>query len=173
MCASAKVDKLMIVAHPDDEAIFGGGALVSEPGWKVICLANGSSRTRSREFRKAMEYAGADGEIWDYPDVYGGSFDKERVEEDLREVLDSKRFYRVVTHNPKGEYGHTQHKALSRIVRGMHVENLHFFGTADTPLPFHVLRRKLNLLNIYASQHFVIEQLMDYILYESIVPADS
>ncbi|HDR7646817.1 TPA: PIG-L family deacetylase [Bacillus mycoides] len=35
------LDKLMIVAHPDDESIFWGAALINENGWKVICLTNG------------------------------------------------------------------------------------------------------------------------------------
>lgn len=172
MSASSRIDKLMIVAHPDDEAIFGGGALVAERGWLVICLTNASSRSRSREFFKAMECVGAIGKIWDYPDIYNGSFDEEQVENDLRRVLESEQFLRVVTHNPDGEYGHTQHQALSRIVSGMNVENLYVFGKSDTPLPFHILRKKLNLLKLYSSQHFVIEQLMEYILYESIVPVD-
>ena len=32
------VDKLMIVAHRDDETIFGGNELLSEKGWKVIAV---------------------------------------------------------------------------------------------------------------------------------------
>jgi hypothetical protein len=31
------VDKLMIVAHSDDETIFGAHALLSSPGWMVVC----------------------------------------------------------------------------------------------------------------------------------------
>jgi mannosyltransferase OCH1-like enzyme len=33
-------DKLMVVAHPDDELLFGGLAILREPGWKVICITN-------------------------------------------------------------------------------------------------------------------------------------
>ena len=34
--------KLMVVAHPDDETIFGGAQLLTEPNtWQVIVITNG------------------------------------------------------------------------------------------------------------------------------------
>lgn len=161
-------NKLMIVAHPDDESIFGGGLLVSEPGWKVICLTNGSNETRCREFVQAMEFIGADYEIWDYPDVYDGSFDEESVKADLSEVLDSGRYELIVTHNLDGEYGHSQHKALSQIVHSMDLDNLYVFDTSDQRLPEDVLKKKKLLLDYYQSQMYVIDGLGSYIIYEQI-----
>ena len=36
-------NKLMIVAHPDDETLFGGGELLKHKGeYKVICLDYGN-----------------------------------------------------------------------------------------------------------------------------------
>ena len=37
------LNKLMIVAHPDDETLFGGGELIKHKGeYKVVCLDYGN-----------------------------------------------------------------------------------------------------------------------------------
>ncbi len=164
------IDKLMLVAHPDDESIFGGAALLREQGWKVICLTNGNDQTRSKEFHKAMKLVGAAYEIWDYPDIYTGSFDEQLVGMDLRKVISNQRWSRIVTHNLCGEYGHSQHKSLSKILHDQGLDHLYVFDTSNDVIPFHLLQKKLKLLSIYKSQLFVIEELMPYIIYERIVP---
>lgn len=163
------INKLMVVAHPDDKSIFGGGALLSEKGWKVICLTNASNEQRSKEFYQAMKFAGASGEMWDYPDVYDGTFDEEKVIRDLRRVLWFGKYELVVTHNLHGEYGHTQHMALSRIVHRLHPKNLHVFDTSEERLPDDMLNKKWELLRHYQSQMYVIDGLDAYIQYEQIV----
>lgn len=162
-------NKLMIVAHPDDESIFGGGALISESGWKVICLTNRSNKIRLSEFQQAMKFVGASYEIWDYPDEYDGTFDEEEVKKDIERVLESDQFQRIVTHNLHGEYGHRQHKVLSRILHNMCPDNLYVFDKAEEALPARILKKKRKLLNCYQSQMYVIEQLESYILYERIL----
>lgn len=166
------IDKLMFVAHPDDESIFGGAALFREKGWKVICLTNGNDSIRSKEFHQAMKMVGASYEIWDYPDIYGGSFDVQLVGKDLKKVISHYRSSRIVTHNLCGEYGHNQHKSLSKILHDQGLDNLYVFDTSNDVIPFHLLRKKLNLLSIYRSQMHAIEELMPYILYEKIVQYD-
>ncbi|SDF28520.1 GlcNAc-PI de-N-acetylase [Fontibacillus panacisegetis] len=162
-------NKLMIVAHPDDESIFGGGALISQPGWRVICLTNGSDAVRSKEFKQAMEFAQAGYEIWDYPDEYEGSFDEEQVKNDVEKVLKSGHYERIMTHNLHGEYGHSQHKALSRILHNMRLNNLCVFDTTDDKLPDNILKKKMELLHHYESQMYVIDGLESYISYERII----
>lgn len=112
-------DKVMIVAHPDDETLWGG-AHVSEGGWLVVCLSNKTTHHGGRavEFHEAMGALGAEGIILEYPDKE--SWDGERTREDLAKdveaVLACKNWKLVVTHNPDGEYGHQHHMAASQVV---------------------------------------------------------
>ena len=46
-----ETNKLMIVAHPDDETIWGGGHLL-EGGYFVVCITNGENEIRKEEFVK-------------------------------------------------------------------------------------------------------------------------
>ena len=164
------LDKLMVVAHPDDESIFGGATLLREKGWKVVCLTNGNDDTRSYEFQQAMNMIGASFEIWDYPDEYEGTFDADQLKTDLKKVFRKNRFNRIVTHNLQGEYGHSQHKSLSRILHDLVCKDLYVFDKSDYVLPFHLLKKKLSLLSVYHSQmEGNIKQLMQYVIYESVV----
>lgn len=51
-------DKLCIVAHPDDEVLWGGANLLVESGWKVIVATNKKNPVRQAEFNKTMVLAG-------------------------------------------------------------------------------------------------------------------
>lgn len=160
----------MIVAHPDDESIFGGANLIRETGWKVICLTNGSSEIRSKEFYTAMNMIGVSCEIWDYPDELEGHFDSDILTKDLNKVIRKNSPNCVVTHNLDGEYGHSQHKSLSEILHTIINKNLYVFDTEDQILPFQLLKKKLHLLSVYESQmKGNIEQLMQYVIYERLL----
>ena len=72
---------LMIVAHPDDEILWGGGHLCIDK-YFVVCLTNGHNFKRSNDFRKIIEFSKNGGIILDYPDniinvigIYGGCSD--------------------------------------------------------------------------------------------------
>ena len=47
------VNKLMIVAHPDDEFIWGGAHLLADD-WLVVVITNGDNKTRHPEFETMM-----------------------------------------------------------------------------------------------------------------------
>ncbi|WP_316570812.1 protein kinase domain-containing protein [Neobacillus sp. YIM B06451] len=144
-----KADKLMIVAHPDDEVLFGGGELIKEKGWKVICVTNGNNKERASEFKFVMKRLGAEYEIWDFPDVWKGDFDRPALTKKIKNELRGKDYKKIVTHNLHGEYGHTQHIALSEIVHSLCNKNLYVFGYGDKKLPENVLKEKLKLLHQY------------------------
>lgn len=66
--------KLMIVAHPDDETIWGGNHLL-KGHYLVVCLTNGNNPTRRKEFMKIMKETHNQGLIFDYPDKTNGKRD--------------------------------------------------------------------------------------------------
>jgi LmbE family N-acetylglucosaminyl deacetylase len=109
--------KIMIVAHPDDESLFGGDALTSSRGWTVVCVTNGTNEERRREFAAAMTSVGANYTLLAHFDhLQSGNFNV-RLEEQLAELLDEFPYEMVVTHDERGEYGHPQHIAVHHIVR--------------------------------------------------------
>ena len=42
-------ESLMIVAHPDDETIWGGSHLING-NYTVLCITNGNNKKRKKEF---------------------------------------------------------------------------------------------------------------------------
>lgn len=50
----SSIDNVMIVAHPDDETLWGGEQLLKE-NYLVICITNGDNKIRKKEFEKVME----------------------------------------------------------------------------------------------------------------------
>ena len=55
-----KYNKLMIVAHPDDELIWGGVHLL-EDDYLVVCITRGYDKTRKKEFENVIEATGDKG----------------------------------------------------------------------------------------------------------------
>lgn len=134
-CATA----LLIVAHPDDESLFAGEALLGRaaslrPGcskvhWHVI-VATGLVSPRQTEFKNAMYRARALGlaaeiveEFWDYLDCDGATcrlFSEGGgglgIHSRIQEALTRQPWDYVITHNRHGEYGHAQHIGLHEIV---------------------------------------------------------
>ena len=181
----ADCDSLMIVAHPDDEYIWGGAHLL-EGRWFVVVLTNGNNKTRAPEFKKMTDALGNKGLILSYPDKIAGSrsdwaFWEDSITADLRTILTYKRWSRVVTHNAEGEYGHQHHIATHRLTVAAYDETgidatLYFFGRyhkngeipADLPhIDDAALAKKLTFIDIYESQHNTIEKLRHMFPYEN------
>lgn len=170
-------NNLMIVAHPDDEVLFGYSQL-RRPGrgcWTVLCLTNVNNTQRREEFVKIMNTLPTiDYCILDHPDIWEGSFNKEQVSQNIKYSLSRSNFDNVLTHNAVGEYGHSQHKALHQIVSSVISKNLYVFKESNTILPFDILKEKLEILSIYKSQkdlglyEWNNSQLMKYVISEGI-----
>ena len=113
--------KLMVVAHPDDETLWGGAHL-TEGGWFVVCLTNGYNEVRKNEFYEVIKEFGCEGMILSYPDLLANgqrstwTTECTSIAKDLNTVLKYKHWGMVATHNPNGEYGHIQHKMTSKLV---------------------------------------------------------
>ncbi|GMA61318.1 PIG-L family deacetylase [Alicyclobacillus fastidiosus] len=123
--------RLMVVAHPDDEIIFGRAHLLKQKNWKVVCVTNGYNKTRAKEFAKVMKRIGAEYEIWNYKDTYSYRFNRGGLKRDLQKLVRRNRFKKVVTHGVQGEYGHPQHKVIGQIMRKIVKRNLYAFSTKE------------------------------------------
>jgi LmbE family N-acetylglucosaminyl deacetylase len=115
----------VVVAHPDDEALWFGGWLV-ELGRRgvpvcVVCLTNRDHPTRSAEFRDYCSRVGARAVMLDYPDGGWERFPErvEDLEEAVREAgADPAGLSCVITHSPHGnERPHPQHLQAWRLVK--------------------------------------------------------
>lgn len=111
---------LMIVAHPDDETIWGGSHLING-NYTVLCITNGNNKKRKKEFMKVMEKTHSKGIILSFPDKTKGKRDnwkscKKDIQREIKKEIDSKDWNKIVTHNPDGEYGHIHHKKVSKYV---------------------------------------------------------
>ena len=164
------VKNLMIVAHPDDEYIWGGAHLL-EDDWLVVVLTNGDNKIRRPEFESMMEKTGDVGLILSYPDKVGGKrsnweFWSDAIRTDIETIISYKNWEQIVTHNEDGEYGHQHHISTHKIMLDAYEElnsslPLWFFGTyyrnvdlpADLPsISDNLLARKEALAPIYESQ---------------------
>lgn len=127
-----EVDKLLIVAHPDDEVLWGGMNLMLQPGWFVVCASHVSDPVRSREFYKTMSFCNVTKYVmYDVKEKYTDDesesdrmFHETPFEDGLRELA-GRSWKLVLTHNDKGEYGHEHHRTVHRLV-------MKYFPTAKT-----------------------------------------
>ncbi len=162
--------KLMIVAHPDDDTIWGGSHLIDDD-YLVVCITCGTDQTRVKEFEKVMKETNDSYIMLDYPDKTDGKRDNwnsvyDKITNSLKTIIDYKDWDTIVTHNPDGEYGHIQHKMTSKIVTSLaDKDNLMYFGhyykSGEVPKGLETISEenydiKLNkLVPLYASQKIV------------------
>ena len=100
-------ESLMIVAHPDDETIWGGSHLING-NYTVLCITNGNNKKRKKEFMKVMKKTHSKGIILSFPDKTKGKRDnwkscKKDIQREIQKEIDSKDWDKIVTHNPDGE----------------------------------------------------------------------
>ena len=132
-----KYKNIMIVAHPDDETLWGGADLMKE-SYFVVCLTNNYHTKRSKEFLQIMNFTNNSGILLDYPDYQDGIIDnwsnvEEGILKDLTTILNYNNWEKIVTYGPDGTYGHIHHKKTSKFVtmitkRLRKYNNLYYFG---------------------------------------------
>lgn len=186
-----KYNKLMIVAHPDDEMLWGGAELISDD-YLIVCVTNGNNVRRSSEFEKVVTATNDIGIILSYPDKINGirsdwSFCKDSIMNDLTMIINYKNWKKIVTHNEKGEYGHIHHIMTHELVDTICDSNNlsdkeYYFGTYykksmlnknpskySKTLSGDLLMKKEAILTIYKSQQNTVNKLGHMIPYENIV----
>jgi LmbE family N-acetylglucosaminyl deacetylase len=116
----ARESVAVVVAHPDDETLWAGGTLLSSKHWSTfVCSAcRAQDADRAPKFfgvLKQLQAQGAMANLDDGPEQL--PLADERVEQSLLECLPSRRFDRILTHSPFGEYTrHLRHEEVARAV---------------------------------------------------------
>ncbi|HEY4104170.1 MAG TPA: hypothetical protein VGM44_09770 [Polyangiaceae bacterium] len=109
-----------MVAHPDDETLWAGGTLLMQSTWApfVTTLCRGSDADRAPKFFGALAALSAHGTMADLDDgpAQAALADGD-VERALLDTLPARKFDRILTHSPLGEYTrHLRHEEVSRAV---------------------------------------------------------
>jgi len=152
------IDKIMIVAHPDDEALFGGAELLTHPEeYKVVAVDEYQNEVRRAEWISSMQFIGIiDSEHWS--GFKGGEdYHREKLIYELLRVLRERKYKKIVTHNRKGEYGHPRHRALHDVLNHLRPELLWQFDKGKERLSQDLLLKKRDLLKVYRSQRDVLD----------------
>lgn len=109
---------LLVVAHPDDETIFAGGLILtsSETRWTVVCCTSENDQ-RKRELLCACDFLAEKSGNYVSPEMLGFVPDCIDVSSLAKRLRTYAAGYDIVlTHNPKGEYGHNDHEQVHQCV---------------------------------------------------------
>lgn len=173
-------DKLMIVAHPDDELIFGGKELLKETKWKVVCVTNGSNKStnkitlrksicRRNEFICAMNRLNCQYEIWDFEDNwFNTNWNNDLIIHNLNRIINERDYKMILTHNSHGEYGHLQHRKISQLVFVLKPKNLYEFSYDHDLINPYLCEIIQISNNCYPSQKHAFRKFYKYIVHQSI-----
>jgi len=110
----------VIVAHPDDETLWAGGTILSNPSWKlfVVCLCRAGDIDRAPRFYNALKNLkseGIMGNLNDGPDQK--KLEENEVERAILQLLPPTHFDLIISHNPSGEYTrHIRHEETGKAV---------------------------------------------------------
>ncbi len=110
----------IIVAHPDDETLWAGGTILSNPGWQcfIVSLCRKNDPDRAPKFEKVLKILGAEGVMGDLDDSPGQNpLPENEVQDTILELLPSTQFDLVITHSINGEYTrHRRHEETGKAV---------------------------------------------------------
>lgn len=179
--------KLMIVAHPDDETIFAGKEIMNQ-SYFIVCITNGDNKIRKTEFQEIIKKSHNEGIILNFPDKTSNQKDDWKtcykdIEKEIQYYLSLKKWDKVVTHNPDGEYGHIHHKMVNEMVTDLMIKKKQqdklfyfepYFKKSQKPsyeptLTKQELKEKEELFSIYSSQQKTINKLKHITSYEKLI----
>jgi len=143
------MDNLIIVAHPDDEIIWFSSFLKEPETCLIICFDILASEDKSQVsdstnkvlnvIKKYAEYLPV---IWlrtpktTSPKIFG-QVDTNVAEvlfENIKSIINTNKPKYVFTHNPWGEYGHSEHKLVYKIVAELRPDLIFPDATIDKAL---------------------------------------
>ena len=186
------VESLMIVAHPDDETLWGSEELLKNK-YLVVCITCGTNKKREKEIEAALKISKDRLIVLDKPDkVRGKRSDwkhyKKQIEYELKYVIKKKKWNTIVTHNPEGEYGHIHHKITNNIVTKVYnkekIGKLKYFGKYYSKkrinqnkfareIPEDIYDMKIEMIDSYKSQAFIKNRFNQMYKYENLINAEA
>lgn len=185
------VESLMIVAHPDDETLWGSEELLKNK-YLVVCITCGTNKKREKEIEAALKISKDRLIVLDKPDkVRGKRSDwkhyKKQIKYELKYVVKKKKWNTIVTHNPEGEYGHIHHKITNNIVTKVYNKEkngkLKYFGKYFSKkrinqnkfareIPEDIYDMKIEMIDSYKSQAFIKNRFNQMYKYENLINAE-
>ena len=189
--ACTRVESLLIVAHPDDETLWGSEELIKNK-YLVVCITCGTNKKREKEIEAALKISKDRLIVLDKPDkVRGKRSDwkhyKKQIEYELKYVIKKKKWNTIVTHNPEGEYGHIHHKITSNIVTKVYnkekIGKLKYYGKYYSKkrinqnkfareIPEDIYDMKIEMIDSYKSQAFIKNRFNQMYKYENLINAE-
>lgn len=125
------MNNLVIVAHADDEVLNMGGTLhqLKDEYWMIVCVTKDIEHGRDPQFREMCVELGAEYAILGFDMGKRMEWKNQRLlVKEIGRMVGKTKWDRIFTHNAMGEYGHFQHKQLHKIIRGMSLPNMVYFG---------------------------------------------
>lgn len=118
-----KLNNLLVIAHPDDEALFFSGLLLNykRQKWTIVCVtdanADENGAKRKKDFVKSCKLLGIEKHYFlGLPDVFNQRLPIEDIVFKLATLFKNILFDQVYTHGILGEYGHPHHQDVSYAV---------------------------------------------------------
>lgn len=113
----------VLVAHPDDETLWAGGAILMHPDWDwfIASLCRGGDTDRAPKFHRALAHLHARGKLADLDDGPDQlPIPIALVRDTLLSLLPYREYDLILTHALDGEYTrHLRHEEVSRAVLGL------------------------------------------------------
>ena len=148
----------MIVAHFDDEIIFGGNELlknINDEYTVIVCTTK--KGLWKNKFDIIMDKLNVRHTItFNYKDSEDKNINVfNNLQNKLTEIIIKNNFDKIITHSKCGEYGHIQHKQIHNIVINLFFDlnipnsKIFVFSLRDYNKKDECYDQKINLLNIY------------------------
>lgn len=129
---------LVVIAHPDDEAIFFGTTILqSKIPVHIVCATDGNAdglgAQRKKDFAKSARILGvASLQSIGLPDIFAERLDRQKIISVLQSLPTPKVIF---THGPLGEYGHPHHQDVCLATHEAFAKHKNIFGLAFNTAP--------------------------------------